>query len=121
MKMPPPAYRPLTDWERRLLLRLLGLAFPGRDVLLEQLENVLALPIADDNGTLKLLCQCPTKALVKNRIPTEGLAPDSDGMTIHYMLHVIDGKMCELEVYKDDSSQVVKHPAPESVEVVVLG
>ena len=49
------------------------------------------------------------------------MAPDADGMTINYMLFSFDGKLDMLEVYKDDSSPVVKHPAPEGVEVIVLG
>lgn len=113
-------HRPLTDWERRLILRLLQPSFPGRDVLIEQLKSILGRPI-DENGSLELQSECSTKAPVAKRVATEGETLDRDGTTIHYLLHVVGGRMRELEVYKDDSSKVIEHPDPEEVEVIVLG
>jgi len=112
--------RPLTDWERRLLLRLLEPAFPGRDALRQQIEHVRGRAI-DENGSLDLECETTTVAPVEKRVPTEGQAIDRDGTTIHYLLHVVAGKVKELEVYKDDSSRVLQHPDPSEVEVMVLG
>ena len=112
--------RPLTDWERRLILRLLEPAFPGRDVLINQLESTL-VRLIDENGSLELQCESMSKASVEKRVPTEGEAMDRDGLTIHYLLHVVDGKLQELEVYKDDSSKVLRHAGPEDVEVMILG
>ncbi len=113
------SYRPLTERERRLILRLLEPAFPGRDELLAQLENIKCLTI-DSNGSLELCCRCSSPAPVRKRIPTEGEAIDSDGTMIHYLLHVVSGMMCELEVYKDDSSAVDQPPDPDSVEVMAF-
>ena len=111
-------YRPLTEWERRLILRLLmERPFVGRDELLAQVDAVAARPI-DEDGSLSLQCSCGVKAAVAARIPVEGEATDSDGMTIHYLLHVVDGSMNELEVYKDDSSRVVRHAEPEDLKVM---
>ena len=113
-------YRSLTDWERRLVERLLGQEFPGRSLLRGQLDNVRARPL-DDNGSLDLKCESSTPAPVEKRIPVEGEAIDYDGTMIHYLLHVVRGRMKELEVYKDDSSTVMRHPDPDEVEVIVLG
>ena len=55
------------------------------------------------------------------RIPVEGEAPDRDGMMIHYLLHVVDGRMNELEVYKDDSLRVLRHAEPEDLKVLNAG
>lgn len=113
-------HRPLERWERQLLLRLLGPSFPGRDELRNQVGSLRCSPI-DQNGSLDLLPSSALLARVEKRVPTEGEAVDVDGVTIHYLLHVRDGKLKELEIYKDDSSRVQKHPEVEGVEVLVLG
>jgi len=112
------SYRPLTEWERGVILRLLSeCPFAGRDELLAQVDAVAARPI-DEDGSIGLQCSCDVKAAVTARIPVEAEAQDRDGMTIHYLLHVLDGTMSELEVYKDDSSRVVGHPQPEDLKVM---
>ena len=104
-----------------MILRLLTeRPFPGREELLGQLDEVVAKPI-DEDGSVSLQCSRPVKASVIARIPVEGEAQDRDGMMIHYLLHVVDGRMNELEVYKDDSSRVLRHAAPEDVTVMCAG
>ena len=112
------SYRPLTEWERGVILRLLSeFPFVGRDELLAQTDAVAARTI-DEEGSISLQCSCDVKAAVTARIPVEAEAQDRDGMTIHYLLHVVDGTMSELEVYKDDSSKVVRHPKPGDLRVM---
>ena len=103
-----------------MLLRLVEPEFPGRDVLRDQIDHLLVKPI-DENGSLDLKCKTPTVAPVEKRIPTEAEAVDGDGITIHYLLHVVGGKLKELEVYKDDSSAVLQHPSPDDLAVRILG
>ncbi len=112
------SHRPLNDWERRVILRLLSSPFPGRDALLAQLESVVAESI-DEDGSVGLECSNAAKAQVKTRVPVEAEAIDNDGVVIHYLLHVIDGRISELEVYKDDSSRVLQHPEPEKLTVLI--
>lgn len=115
------SYRALSDWERRVILRLLmERPFAGREELLTQLDEAVARSI-DDDGSVSLKCSGTVKAAVITRIPVEGEAPDRDGMMIHYLLHVVDGKMSELEVYKDDSSSVLRHIEPEDLRVMSAG
>jgi len=114
-------YRPLSDWERRIILRLLLAApFAGRDDLLSQVEKATARSI-DEDGSISLKCSLTQKACVTTRIPVEGEARDTDGMTIHYLLHVVNGAIDELEVYKDDSSRVLRQAEPEDVTVMNAG
>ena len=87
--------------ERSLLDRLLEEEFPGRDELREQLSSCLVEPI-DRNGSLEFAVRTDVKTPVRWRIPVEGEAQDEDGVTIHVLLHVIEGKVDELEIYKDD-------------------
>ena len=121
MSEPKDIYRPLTEWEQQIILRLLQESpFAGRDDLLVQLEHVVGQPI-DEDGSLSLKCSSALKAVVKQRVPVEGEVPDMDGMVIHYLLHVVDGKMNELEVYKDDSSKVLRQAEPEDLKVMNFG
>jgi hypothetical protein len=69
------SHRPLTEWERRFVLRLLEPAFPGRDALRQQMDHVFGSAI-DENGSLNLECQTTTVAPVEKRVPTEGEAID---------------------------------------------
>jgi len=121
MSTPTGSYRPLTDWERRIILRLLlESPFVGRDALLAQLDDVVGQSI-DEDGSVSLNCSSELKASVKTRVPVEGEAGDLDGMMIHYLLHVVDGRMNELEVYKDDSSRVLRHAEPKNLKVMNAG
>jgi hypothetical protein len=52
-------------------------------------------------------------APVKRRVPVEAWYLDVnskplDGPFVRILLHVLDGKLSELEIYKDDSSPVIK-------------
>ena len=40
----------------------------------------------------------------QSSIPTEGEYRDVDGITLHVQLHVVDGFVKELELYKEDGS-----------------
>jgi hypothetical protein len=115
------SHRPLTDWERRVISRLLlERPFAAREELLAQLDEVAARAIYED-GSVGLQCARDVEASLKTRIPAEAEAADRDGMTIHYLLHVVDGRMNELEVYKSDSSRVLRHAAPEELKVMTFG
>jgi len=115
------SYRPLGDWESRIILRLLSAApFPGRDDLLAQVEKASARTI-DEDGSISVRSAIVRRAAVTTRIPVEGEAQDTDGVTIHYLLHVVNGQIDELEVYKDDSSRVRRQAQPEDLRVMNAG
>jgi hypothetical protein len=40
------------------------------------------------------------------RIPVEAEYEDLDRVTVHVLLHVIDGRLNEIEVYREDSAAV---------------
>jgi hypothetical protein len=121
------AYRALTTHEMQLLVKLLDLEFPGRDELRVQLGSVRGRTI-DEDGGLSLRSGAESPAPVSCRVPTEGRCVDLDGVHINVLLHVVGGFMHELEIYKDDSSQVKQSPRagdlmiidPRSVPVIDL-
>lgn len=106
--------RDLTAWERGVLERLLQHEFSGREQLAMQIATARATKI-DYSGSLKLIVQNEVKAPVSMRVPVEATARDSDGVDIHFLFHVIDGIASELEIYKDDGTNVVTIPDYKSL------
>lgn len=113
--------RPMTAPEKRMLLRLLSADFQGNATLRSQFEHVRV--------GAKCSCGCPSiifdvdkskaeKASVSNRIPIEAEAADSDGMKIHYLLHVVEGFLFELEIYREDSEKILTLPNAEALQIV---
>src|SRR5271154_437394 len=89
-------FREVTTEERALLERILEADFPGRDELAPLLRSALARTI-DEDGGLEIKSQADGKAPVVKRVPVEAEAKDVDGVVIHMLLHVVDGKPVELE------------------------
>lgn len=110
-------FREMTTQERRVLERLLSSDFPGREVLDRQIRDALVRQI-DDEGSLEFSVRSHDRAEVSKRIPTEAEFEDADGVTAHILLHVVDGKCNELEIYKDDSTPITIRPEPENLRLV---
>lgn len=112
-------FRPLTLREKQLLARLLSIPFEGRDALNEQVNHALVKAI-DPEGSLQFNIVSGELAHVLRRVPIEGTLQDSDGMTIRVLLHVVGGRLSELEIYKDDSSSIIHTPDIDSLRVIDL-
>jgi uncharacterized protein DUF6984 len=110
-------FRPLKAAERALLDKLLDCEFPGRDELRRQLDSVAAQQLYND-GTLALRVTSGQPTAVKGRVPTEGGCPDLDGVIIHVLLHVVNGMMDELEIFKEDGSDVARPPTAAALVLV---
>ncbi|WP_409518520.1 DUF6984 family protein [Rhizobium laguerreae] len=102
------AWRDLTNSERRLIELLLTKDFPGADALRRQLETA-RVSVIDAEGSLQFRVSGPP-ANVQRRVPTEGYYFDTEGVdyrpAVNVLLHVVEGKLHELEVYKDDGSPI---------------
>jgi hypothetical protein len=112
-------FRQPTAMERGLLERLLEADFPGRGELSPLLRNVLVRTI-DKDGGLELQSQVEGKAQIVKRVPVEAEGKDEDGAVIHMELHVVDGRLVELEFYREDAETVKKIPPPATFELIVL-
>jgi hypothetical protein len=112
--------RPLSERERRMLAALLAADFPGRSALSVQAAHVKGRRI-DQNGSLALAPEPETlRAEVVRRIPVEAEFDDQDGVGVHVLLHVLDGYLNELEIYREDSSPLQREPDPEDFRLIVL-
>lgn len=104
--------------ERYICERLFSVDFPGRREIQHQLERSHVRQL-DVNGSLGFIAPTTPIANVLGRIPVEGHFKDSDSVLIHILLHVIEGLVSELEVFKEDSSRVRKMPPAEQLEVEI--
>ena len=105
--------------EDRIIQLLLSSEFPGAPALREQMSKALVRRI-DAEGSLEISSGDGPHAAVVRRVPVEAEAEDSDGVTIHVLLHVVDGLMRELEIYLEDSAPVQRTPTPQDLRVLVL-
>lgn len=101
-----------------MIMALLRQEFPGRQALREQVSSLAVAPI-DVEGSLRLEAEGP-RAEVRERVPVEAMVEDVDGVTIHVLLHVVDGLMSELEIYKDDLKAPRRELSPDDFRLVVF-
>jgi hypothetical protein len=111
-------HRPLSSYERRILDTLLGLEFPGVAELRAQADTVVAYA--------ECACGCRSALLnvgsevtpvsTAKRMPVEGWGVDSDGASIYFLLHVIDGYLAELEIQREDSKPIQGFPSATDVK-----
>jgi hypothetical protein len=112
-------FRAPSQTERGILSRLIEADFPGRDQLEEQLANAIVRSI-DEDGSLEIKADSGPSANVIKRVPVEAEAADSDGVPIQYLLHVVDGRAIELDVWKGDGTPIKRPPEPKDLRVIVL-
>lgn len=105
-------WRQPTNRERELIEKLLSVDFPGRNDLRRQLDTAEVSDI-DEVGSLRFLVSAPP-ATVASRVATEAYYYDIEAVdfdaAVHILLHVVEGKLHELEVYKDDGSSIERLP-----------
>lgn len=114
--------RDLRPHEQALLQRLLSRDFPGNASLREQAKNV---KVAQECG-----CGCPSivfavsanarPAEVLQRVPVEAEYRDADGMGLHFLLHVNDGFLRELEMFREDSEPIKELPWADVLVVLAF-
>jgi hypothetical protein len=114
-------YRALTSLERDILQRLLEADFAGCEQLQEQLEGLRAKQI-DDEGSLGFEVKAGAPAPVEHRVPVEAHYSDDDragdgAPLVHILLHVREGRLWMLEIYKDDGSPILQSPDPPRMDI----
>jgi hypothetical protein len=107
-------FRSLTRDERALIEKMLSDPFPGRDELRSQLEVATAKRI-DREGSLALHVSSGPLAAAVRSVPTEAWCPDRDGVMIRLLLHIRNGRMFELEMYKDDGTEIQRAPTARDI------
>lgn len=107
-------WRALVPGEVAVLDLLLATDFPGRSELAAQARSAIARRV-DQEGSLRFHVDGPL-AGVRGRVPVEGhyhddgSGPGPHRPAVNFLLHVVDGRLHELEVYKDDGSPILIQP-----------
>jgi hypothetical protein len=114
-------FRKLNTWEVEIFKKLFEVKFPEIDVLKKQLTYSLVKEV-DENGSLKFKIRKDVTLVekIKKRVPVEAEVNDKDGVKIHILLHVLDGKIDELEIYKENSSKIIREVKPSELKVLVF-
>lgn len=103
---------PLTAVERDWLDRFLSYDIDGIEQLRAQAATVQARWVESRGQPAMLFSVNPTspRATVKSRVPVEAMVRDADGMGVHLLLHVVDGYLSEIEVYREDGNPLRHWP-----------
>lgn len=114
-------FRPLSKLERKIIKRLFDLDFLGREELLQQFSDLKVKQI-DDNGSLRFQVRSSVVSPIQRGPVVEARYCDSDAteinrVCVNILLHVKDGKMWMLEIYKDNSSPVLRKPRLDELEL----
>lgn len=113
-------FRGLRDVELRILERMMQVPIPQSAVLREQIAAAKVRPL-DESGSLEFkLCRSCLPAQAADGPILTALQPDEDtvenfGPYINYILFVKDGLVTELQIYKDDGSQIKKPLDPTKI------
>lgn len=120
IKINPP--RELSKVEQDVLSRLLSAEFQGSQTLRIQASKVKVTEECKDCLTIGL--EVPQdnslRADVRWTIPVEAEGLDLDSVNIHFLLHVVDGFLDELEIFREDLSKVVQLPQPDQLVITTL-
>lgn len=101
-------WRSLTEAELNIMEWLLSTEFTGRSELLQQLNGAQVVPI-EAEGSLRFRVQGPL-APCRRRVPAEAYyfdGRDDFGPAVRLLIHVVEGRLYELEVYKDDGTEIL--------------
>lgn len=107
-----------------VLAHLFRADFRGRDNLAAQARNAQVCRI-DADGSLRFLVDGPLAEVV-GRVPVEGFYHDGEAEpgrlrpAVHLLVHVIDGRLHELEVYKDDGGDIIASPFDVALAQIVV-
>lgn len=110
-------WRPISYREREIVEKMLSSGFAGSEILRLQLQHAAVKEVLED-GTLEFRIPADLPlASIPVRVPVEAEVLDADGTPILILLHVVDGKLHELEIVKGDDSMIKCAPHADSILV----
>ena len=103
--------------EYALIDGMLSVRFPGSAELKLQLDSPdLRVTSLGEILRIDFLTRPTVYSKCENQVPVEARSHDIDGMDISVSLHVVDGLLYEIEVYRLDGNGISQPPAPESLQ-----
>jgi len=98
---------------------MLSQPFVGRDALLAQLSGASVKTI-DEDGSLSIKVTAGAPAGIPIRVPVTAHTEDVDGMWMELLLHVVNGRLHELEIWRGDLAPVKRWPSASNLELAPL-
>ena len=93
--------RTLRDKEKELLELMLSQPFEGSNELRSQVTHALVSSECEDCATIEFTVDRAARpAATPVRVPVEAIGPATDGEVTQVLLHVIDGYLAELELFR---------------------
>lgn len=109
-------YRKITNDERELINRILSSWLNQINENISVGEYVKEI---DKEGSIKFVHSSEPVSILQKKIPVEAQVQDVDGVWVYALLFVVDNnKVDELEIYKDDSSPIMKIPKHQEWEII---
>jgi hypothetical protein len=112
--------RSLTENEIAVVTRFVSEDFPGAPTLRGHLSDLEVSAQCSGCASVLFKDTSPTRADVEIRVPVE--AAESGEWypgRVHVLLHVVDGLLDELEIFREDGSPVAALPLAEHLTFVV--
>jgi hypothetical protein len=110
--------REIAERERVILRKLLRHDFIGASQLRRQIDGILVSDIPGESSLVLFpRVESGSSASVEYQQPVEGKGLDSDGVPIHFVVHVVNGWLSELEIFREDSKPLIRWPDAESIQV----
>jgi len=114
-------FRPLTNKESVILEKLAEANLKGRAQLLEQIQAAKAKSL-DKNGSIRLEVSSTSLIPVNQGVLVEARYLDSDtgnesSPHVNILLHVNEGKITILEIYKDDGTPINGEINPDKFKI----
>jgi len=109
----------VSDSELRLIERMLPDGHPCRDAVLAQARRATASWL-DSLGQPAILFEVPEDVPPApwSGVVAEAEAVDRDRGAIHLLMHVKNGRLAEVEVYREDGRGVVEFPDVSKLRIV---
>jgi len=114
-------YRNLQIRELKILNKLLEKSFPGSKEISQQIASSKARDVFDKSGNfwgIEFRIDSNEIANVKKRVPVEAITYENN-VPVQILLHIVNGKVKELELVRFDDVPPVGFPNPEVLEVKV--
>lgn len=120
-----PHPRPLNEWERGVLRQVLSRPFLDREIVEAQATRAQVAVVCRDCPTVGLtvdgdvpLLECARGRPYRGILPCELAGADVDGMPFQILVHVSDGRLAELEIYRGDGEHLLALPNPARLGVI---
>ena len=104
--------RPLKEIEKRLILGLIEPDFYGKHLIIGQLQEAQVTEI-DDSGSL--WSGPPIRKSDRRWVPVEARVRDADGGSVQILLHLANGRVRHVEIFREDGKSLIEPIDPDAV------